>query len=120
MSPILFPKYGRLFAYGGIAIMGFGGLSVLLGLCGRVGGAMLAVFLVMGAMIHFLQMGRVDKLSVTIKERLPTELQDTLTTLTASARLAHYSSALKNLALAAVAIFFAMVGTGPKFNLWSW
>ncbi len=117
-TSILFPRHAMLFALGGIATMGLGGLFVLLGgWIGRLGGAMIAGFVVMGAIIHLRQMKRADDLAARLRVEKSGINDEVLTTLTVSARLGHKSSALKNFAIAAVGLFIALAGTGPRFNV---
>lgn len=116
-TSILFPRYSRLFAIGGILIMGLGGASILLGMKPCFGGTALAIFVILGATIHLRQMNKADSIGLQIKEQLHQTNNLLVETLTTSAHLAHYSSALKNYALAGVLIFVAIIGTGP-FSLW--
>jgi uncharacterized membrane protein YphA (DoxX/SURF4 family) len=111
-TAILFrPPLAKPFALIGIGVMGLGGLLVLLGLFGRVGGLMLAGFLVPGAVIHFRKRNEADVLAAELRPL--TTVPDRLDVLHVSARLGHHSSALKNLALVGVTLFMAAVGTGP-------
>jgi hypothetical protein len=126
------PPYAKLCSLIGIMTMGLGGTSVLFGLYGELGGLMLAGFLVPGAMIHFRKMKEVDALvaqlrppaSVPAPAVAPTPPADAplgpLDVLAVSARLGHYSSALKNLALVGVMLLIAAVGTGPWSLLRLW
>ncbi|MEQ1934776.1 MAG: hypothetical protein ABL962_13025 [Fimbriimonadaceae bacterium] len=109
---IVFPKYTKFFAYCGIAIMGLGGASILLGLSAQWGALALFVFLLPGALIHFRQMKRADILLGKIKNQLAAAPPD-LDMLHISARLGHYSSALKNLALSSGCLFIGIQGSGP-------
>jgi len=52
-SRILFGEWAPMFGIGGIGVMAVGGLSVLLGIYPEIGASMLAVFLVLGSVIHF-------------------------------------------------------------------
>ena len=63
---LLFKSHTKLFAYGGVLIMGVGGISLIFGLFPRVGGFSLAAFLVPGAMIHFIQRRRAFELEEQI------------------------------------------------------
>jgi uncharacterized membrane protein YphA (DoxX/SURF4 family) len=111
-TSIVFPRHTNFFAYSGIAIMGLGGASILSGLASQWGGLALFFFLIPGAWIHFRQMGRADALTETIKGKLMSPTPE-LGTLQVSAKLGHYSSALKNLTLATGALFFGIHGSGP-------
>jgi hypothetical protein len=78
---------------------------------------MLAAFVLGGAVIHFRQMGRVDAICNQLGRRFQDGADGALQLLQVSARLGHKSSALKNLALAAVGMFFVLSGSGP-YSLW--
>ena len=107
----------KLSSRAGIAIMGVGGLSILLGVMPRLGGAMLAAFVLERG--HSLQADGPGRCDVhTLGSRLPDGADGVLQTLQVSARLGHKSSALKNLALAAVGLFFVLSGSGP-YSLWA-
>lgn len=114
---VLFGDAARLLGPAGILVMGAGGLSILFGVAGDVGGALLCTFLPLGALIHLKQRDRAKSLEKSITTGNATELAD----LSMTAQLGHYSSAMKNWSLLGPAIFFAIKGTGPAsfFALWA-
>jgi uncharacterized membrane protein YphA (DoxX/SURF4 family) len=129
-TALLFPHNAKLFSLGGIAIMGLGGATILLGLFTRLGALGLTVFVVMGAMIHLTQSKRAFQLQQAVERSVPDpdgKQLDTkaLAELAVSASLAHYSSAVKNFALAGATAFLVLFGPGdwalldisPQFGL---
>ena len=117
-TALVFKRNPRFFAMAGIAIMGLGGASILLGIFPRLGGLLLAGFTAGGVLIHFTQRDRAAHLQARHLESLPAPARAGLDTavlqeLTTSATLGHHSSALKNLTLIAVALFFTLYGGGP-------
>ncbi len=94
-----------------IVVMIAGALSILLGVLPRVGGAMLCVYSLLGAKVHY-------KLAATAAEaKLGDTATDadraTLTGVSTLATVGHVTSAEKNFVLAAVGFFFAIMGSGP-------
>lgn len=112
-SRILFGDGAKLLGPGGIVVMAGGGLSILLGLFAELGGTALALFLVMGTVIHLRQRDRASALAKAVAHRLGDAQLEALQQLAVSAQLGHYSSAMKNLSLAGPAFFFAIMGSGP-------
>ncbi|WP_344022520.1 hypothetical protein [Streptomyces luteireticuli] len=113
MVAVIAPRHAAPLAAAGVAMMGLGGLSVLLGGYGRIGAALLALFLAPGTAIHLRSRAVAGALAARLSPALPAGLRPTLTELDVSARMAHYSSALKNVALLTVSLFLVAVGTGP-------
>jgi uncharacterized membrane protein YphA (DoxX/SURF4 family) len=96
------------------AVMAAGGLSVALGVYGRVGAALLALFLVPATAVHVLELRRARRAGQGRVEPGGNVIAE----LSASAATAHLDSALKNTALAGVAVFLMVMGTGPG-SLWT-
>ena len=119
-SKILFGDLAPIFGIAGIFVMAFGGLSILFGAAAEVGGAVLAVFLAMGAVIHFRHSKNAGQLHQSLIAKSEDTAQEHLQELAVSAQLGHYSSAIKNISLMGPAIFFAFMGSGPLsiFRLW--
>jgi uncharacterized membrane protein YphA (DoxX/SURF4 family) len=109
-SRILFGKYAPLFGPAGIAVMGLGGLSILLGVYAEIGGGMLAFFVLPGALIHLRKRDEAGRLGAAI----PVSEADKprLGQLAVSAVLGHYGSAMKNFSLFGPGAFLAMMGSG--------
>ena len=116
-SRILFGKAAPLFGVAGIFVMGFGGLSVLLGIYPEIGGLMLGLFVLPGAIIHH----RKQKESQSLGGELGANDNQKVQMLTALASLGHYSSAMKNYSLCGPGIFLALTGGGAWVivSLWS-
>ncbi|MBH1933853.1 hypothetical protein I5Q34_06015 [Streptomyces sp. AV19] len=112
-TAVVFPRFAGPLALLGIAVMALGGLSVLLGAYGRIGGAALALFLVPATLIHLRGRAEATALAGRLAPELSAGLRPSLAVLGASAAMAHYSSALKNVALFFVALCFVAAGTGP-------
>lgn len=84
----------------GMAMMVGGGIALLLGAFPRVGGLAIALFSLMGIRIHL------------IRQREALALAHDGVAIAWSAFGAHIAAGLKNWALAAAGIFFAIAGTG--------
>jgi uncharacterized membrane protein YphA (DoxX/SURF4 family) len=116
-TALLFPTNTRFFALGGIAIMGIGGASILLGFFTRLGALALTGFVITGARIHLIQRQRAFQLEQSVERSVPATDgggvdRKTLSELAVSASLAHYSSALKNYALAGATAYLVLFGPG--------
>ena len=94
----------RLCAIAGMLMMYGGGVSVLIGLEPVVGGAMLAVFSILGMRIH------------AIRRDEAKQAADGGNAMGWSAYSAHIAAGLKNWALAAAGLAFVLAGTG-RFGL---
>jgi len=116
---ILFGESARFFGPAGIVVMGAGGLSILLGFCAEIGGLILVLFLPLGAVIHLRQRDRARRVEKEIQASLSVK-SDALGQLGMSAQLGHYSSAIKNWSLLGPAVFFAVMGSGPRSLLALW
>ena len=97
--------------------MGLGGASILLGLFTRLGALGLTAFVIMGARIHLIQSKRAFQLQQAVERSVPDPDgkrldTKTLAELAVSASLAHYSSAVKNFALAGATAFLVLFGAG--------
>lgn len=112
-TAVVLPRFAGPLALLGVAVMGLGGLSVLLGAYGRVGAAALALFLPPATLIHLRSRAEATALAGRMTPDVPAELRPQLAVLGASAAMAHYSSALKNVALFFVVLYFVLAGTGP-------
>lgn len=107
-SRILFGNAAPLFGIAGIFVMGFGGLSVLLGFFPEIGGLMLGLFVLPGAIIHH----RKQKESLALGNELGASQNEKAQELATLASLGHYSSAMKNYSLCGPGLFLALTGGG--------
>ncbi len=108
---LLFPKWTRCFAAASVAGMIVGAVMILLGVWGQVAAVALLAFNLGGARIHYrlaalTKAGRLSD-AASAEDRAAMEKTATL------GWVGHVTSAEKNFVLAAVALFFALVGTGP-------
>lgn len=103
----------RLFAVGGMITMAIGGVSILLGLEGRVGGLLLLIFTLGGVYSHKCEREVAMAVSAKLERSVPAESKSDLTTLQWSAFSGHFSSGLKNWALCGACAAFVLWGTGP-------
>jgi len=110
-TSMLFSWQPQYFAALACLCMAIGSLSILFGFYGQIGGLLLFIFNLGGAMIHFRCAEFASK--VPLNPELPKEAQDTVMQLKTLAMIGHKPSAQKNFVLAAVALFFFFNGTGP-------
>ena len=94
-----------------VIVMISGALSILLGLYAQIGGLLLFVYCLMGAVVHY-------KLANLIKQHhlSPTAGVTDVSVLQAvidMGMVGNITSAQKNFVLAAVALFFMLLGSGP-------
>ncbi len=101
--------------FGAVFLMTSGGLSMVLGYKEYIGGLLLITFLIPGTVIHSMEMRLALKMRDRIQNSISKEPGDTLNELAWSAYAAHFSSALKNIVLIAVAVFFVLKGFWPGF-----
>jgi len=123
-TSLLFGKYGRPLAYSGMALMGFGGVSIFLGayygfaeIVTRAAACALAVFVLCGAKIHTLDQAEARKLQSDLEKdcKDPSGARN----LGDSAVFAHVANVNKNRALAAVCLFLGF-GPRPDASIWSY
>lgn len=121
MVPKSMKRFGKqltlLIAVGGMALMFFGSVSILLGLEGRIGGLLLFIFTAFGILQHKRERQVAQGLASSVE---PQECTEKLNALMWSAYSGHFSSGLKNWALCGVSLFFILCGTGPWSILDSW
>jgi uncharacterized membrane protein YphA (DoxX/SURF4 family) len=110
-TSLLFKHGTREFALVSVLGMVVGALMILFGVYGQYAAVALVGFNLGGAKIHYLlaDMAHQAQLSETASADDRAEFQE-LATL---GWVGHVTSAQKNFVLAAVALFFALVGTGP-------
>lgn len=129
LLPTASDRVVRLLSWAGIAVMTFGGLTMVTGYFVRIGGLLLAGFLVGGTIIHYrlrnqaplLRAGVIpglrdevaswDLLDGTAKKSTPKpEALAELDELSSSCYGAHNGEWLKNLVLLTLAVFFVLCG----------
>ena len=101
---LLFPYQTRLCAVLSLISMVVGGLSILLGLYPVIGGTLLVLFNLGGARIHY---------RLAASARAVPQADVNATSLMNLAVMGNVTSGHKNIVLAALALFFAVQGTGP-------
>lgn len=108
---LLFPKGTRFFAAASVGGMIVGAVMILLGVWGQYAAVGMLAFNLGGARIHYrlAAMTKAGRLSdaASAEDRAAMEKTATL------GWVGHVTSAEKNFVLAAVALFFALMGTGP-------
>lgn len=110
-TALLFSVKPRLFALASVAFMFVGGVMVLLGVYGWLAGAGFVAFNLGGAIIHYRLAAQAGAASLS-PEASTTDVS-TIKGLANLAVVGHVTSAQKNFVLAAVGLFFFLVGTGP-------
>ena len=108
---LLFPRHPSLFAALSVAGMILGGLMILLGVYGSLAGLFFFVFSLGGARIHYRLAERATAVQLS-GEASPADI-DVTQELAGLAAVGHVTSAQKNFVLAAVGLFFFLMGTGP-------
>ena len=108
---LVYTRATPVFAAGGLFVMIAGGLMILLGVYGQWAGLALVAFNLGGARIHY-RLAAVAQETQVSTAATP-EDRATAGQLTTLAGVGHVTSAQKNYVLAAVGLFFALVGTGP-------
>lgn len=93
-------------AYLGIISMYAGGISILLGIEGRLGALLLALFTVGGTIIHRRQQMEMQKVALENANEMK------IAGPAWSAFAAHFANILKNVALILIMIFLVLCGTG--------
>lgn len=108
---LLFPRATPLFAAASVAVMIVGGLMILFGAYGQYAAIALLAFNLGGARIHF-RLAAAAR-ATPLPDDVPPDERASLDGLVELAEVGHVTSAQKNYVLAAVAVFFALMGTGP-------
>ena len=106
-------RLARICAFIGAAIMFIGGLTVLLGVEGRVGALLLLGFTAMGIYQHKRECDVATSLGQKLATQVPDSAKADLTTLQWSGFSGNYSSGLKNWALCGICVAIFCWGTGP-------
>ena len=108
---LLFTKGKRLFAAASLVVMIGGGLMIVFGFFGQCAAVALLGFNVGGAIIHYRLAAMAKGMRCTADAAA--EDKAAFENLATVGRVGHVTSAEKNFVLAAVALFFALMGTGP-------
>lgn len=108
---LLFKQGTKFFSVTSVAVMIIGALMILFGVYGQYAGLALFAFNLGGAIIHYRLAAatKASQLSVAASEADKATLAQVATL----GWVGHVTSAEKNFVLAAVALFFALMGTGP-------
>ncbi len=110
-TSLLFPWFSNLFAIFSVAGMFVGSLSILLGFYAQIGGLILCLFSLGGAVVHY-KLSKIAE-TATIKSTLSAEDVSTVNQLKTLLQVGHVTSAQKNIPLAAVGFFFFIMSAGP-------
>lgn len=108
---LLFKWKPAFFAGVSIIVMIIGALSILLGVYAQLGGLLLFIFTIGGTVVHY-RLAKFAEVDLSNPDKMK---------LAKLAVVGHVTSAQKNFVLAAVAIFFFLLGSGPlsfTANLW--
>lgn len=94
-----------------ICVMALGALSILLGIWGQIGGIFLTIYCLIGARVHYrlASLASASKLSDMANDSDSKVLAQIIDLGVAG----NITSAQKNFVLAAISLFFAILGTGP-------
>ena len=110
-TSLLFKWFPGGFALGSLVIMVFGSFSILVGFYGQFAAVAFIGFNLGGVVLHY-RLARRLKQTHLSKEACAAD-RDALEGAIALGVVGHVTSAEKNFVLAAVALFFAIEGTGP-------
>lgn len=113
-------KYAKLGAIGAALMMLLGGISILLGLEGRVGGLLLLLFTAGGIYQHRREREVALSVAGKVGPLVPSAGKADFATLQWSAYSGHVSSGLKNWALCGISFGFLAWGTGPLSLIDTW
>lgn len=108
---MIFPRYHHELAMLMVVVMIAGALSILLGILPHIGGLMLLVYCLIGALVHYRFADTINGLQLSTQANSEdSAILDKARTIGA---VGHITSAQKNFVLAAVACWFMLMGTGP-------
>jgi len=113
-------KFAKIGALLGMAMMLLGGVSILLGLEGRIGGLLLVLFTAGGIYQHRREREVAMAIAAKVEPLVPQAAKADFSTLQWSAYSGHISSGLKNWALCGISFGFLAWGTGPWSIIDSW
>ncbi|ASQ44989.1 DoxX family membrane protein [Legionella clemsonensis] len=108
---LIYPKYPNFQAVSMLTLMLIISISILLGIFGRIGGALALLFSLLGAYAHHTCAHKIE--SIQLPATAPDEDQQLLEEAKAIGIIGHITSAQKNYVIAAVSFFFMLLGTGP-------
>ena len=110
-TALLFSWQPRFFAAGSVGFMIVGALMILLGVYGQVAGFGFVAFCIGGAVVHYRLAAQAG--TAKLSEAASDADREALAGLAGLATVGHVTSAQKNFVLAAVGLFFGLMGTGP-------
>jgi uncharacterized membrane protein YphA (DoxX/SURF4 family) len=113
-------RLAKIGAFAGMAMMLLGGISILLGLEGRIGGLLLLLFTGVGIYQHHREREVAMAAAAKVEPLVPASGKADFATLQWSAYSGHISSGLKNWALCGISLGFFAWGTGPWSIIDSW
>jgi uncharacterized membrane protein YphA (DoxX/SURF4 family) len=106
-------RVAPVLATAAMGMMVFGGLSILIGFEGRLGALLLLAFTAVGYYQHRCEYQEAMAIAERLRPFVREEGLPLLSELQWSAYAGHYSSALKNVALIGIGLWFLLAGTGP-------
>jgi hypothetical protein len=113
-------RFAKIGALAGAGMMLLGGVSILLGLEGRIGGLLLLLFTGGGIYQHRREREVAMAIAVKVEPLVPSAGKTDFATLQWSAYAGHISSGLKNWALCGISFGFLAWGTGPWSIIDTW
>jgi hypothetical protein len=116
---LLFPRATGFFSVLMIVVMLVGAFSLLFGFYGQIGGFLLFWFCLLGMRLHYILARTIENTELSGSASI--EDKHRLVDVKALGVMAQDACVSKNAVIAAVALFFCLIGTGPyslTCNLW--
>ncbi|KTD07252.1 DoxX family protein [Legionella jamestowniensis] len=110
-ATLIYPKYPNFQAVSMLVLMLLISISILLGIFGRIGGALALLFSLLGVYAHYTCVHHIE--SIQLPATASSDDQKLLADAKAIGIVGHITSAQKNYVIAAVSFFFMLLGTGP-------
>ena len=111
MVSLIVPAAPRLGAVLMVMVMLAGGLMILLGIYAQIAGLLLAIYCLLGYRVH--QHFARSATALKLDNEAPRRDCNILNQARQLAEVGHITSAQKNMVLAAVGVFFFLMGAGP-------
>ncbi|CEK10693.1 DoxX family protein [Legionella hackeliae] len=110
-ATLIYPRYANFQAISMLIWMFVISISILLGIYGRIGGALALLFSSIGAYAHYTCAHKLT--SIQLSTTATDEDKKLLEEAKAIGMVGHVTSAQKNYVIAAMSFFFMLLGTGP-------
>lgn len=108
---MVFPKFHHELAILMVVAMIIGALSILFGILPHLGGLILLVYSLIGAVVHYRFASTIQ--DQHLSSQVSSDDQSVYQQVQTMGAVGHITSAQKNFVLAAVACWFMLMGTGP-------